>query len=690
MSVHSPNLGGCSTLERMPVHAKKPLILVACLVLGLAAWTFAPAVQTPVAGAAVGRTALAGLGEGGVAFVTASSHDDLPGTVILGRPTDVSATLSLLTSTTVQVSAEYGLEEGSYPAQTSTVTVGGTKPTDIDLTGLTKNTEYHYRLRFRQAGDSIDRVTKGHTFHTQRPVGDAFSFAVESDSHMGDEDRIDPDLMRQSLREVRDADPDFLIDLGDTFVTDTGTGTEARVEQRYRRVRSYFGIAGVTVPLFLTPGNHDAELGWLRDGTDDNLAVWAARARNLYYPAPLSDGFYSVDSLPDPFAGLRSGYYAWEWGDALFVVIDPWWQTLSNPEDSGDWWDSTLGDRQYEWLSRVLRASSARYKFVLSHHILGRSRGGIELVGSYEWGGKGKGDVWQFHEERPGWELPIHQLFVETGVTIFFQGHDHLYARQEKDGVIYQTVPQPGAILTDADRERRESAYKSGKILPGPGFLEVRVSDDGVKVDYVRSWLDGKDGAGFENNSVVYTYTVRGTTDDTTPTEPPSPAFTDMRGPHPYRMAIEALAGLGVVGGFSDGTFRPDDPVVRQQFAKMAVLTARYPVSEQDVCSFPDVKPGGSADFYPDNYVAVAAAHGVTLGYPDGTFRPYSEITLAQALAMAERVASDLTPGGPPADIRVRLLQGVEGDPDERLFSAASRGVSAQVLWNLRSLVSTQ
>ncbi len=34
---------------------------------------------------------------------------------------------------------------------------------------------------------------------------------------------------------------------------------------------------------------------------------------------------------------------------------------------------------------------------------------------------------------------------VKTGVTIFFQGHEHLLARQEKDGVIYQEVPNPAA-----------------------------------------------------------------------------------------------------------------------------------------------------------------------------------------------------------------------------------------------------
>ena len=39
--------------------------------------------------------------------------------------------------------------------------------------------------------------------------------------------------------------------------------------------------------------------------------------------------------------------------------------------------------------------------------------------------------------------MPIHQLLAANGVTMFFHGHDHIYARQELDGVIYQTLPEP-------------------------------------------------------------------------------------------------------------------------------------------------------------------------------------------------------------------------------------------------------
>ena len=96
-----------------------------------------------------------------------------------------------------------------------------------------------------------------------------------------------------------------------------------------------------------------------------------------------------------------------------------------------DWWAITLGDAQYHWFKRTLEQSKAKYKFVFAHHVLGTGRGGIEESDLYEWGGRNKRGDWEFSQKRPGWELPIHQLMVKHGVTIFFQGHDHLFARQD-------------------------------------------------------------------------------------------------------------------------------------------------------------------------------------------------------------------------------------------------------------------
>ena len=63
------------------------------------------------------------------------------------------------------------------------------------------------------------------------------------------------------------------------------------------------------------------------DGTPNNPAVMAAIARNQFFALPAPDDFYSGDKKELEFVGLLRDYYAWTWGDALFVVMDPYWHS---------------------------------------------------------------------------------------------------------------------------------------------------------------------------------------------------------------------------------------------------------------------------------------------------------------------------------------------------------------------------
>ncbi len=129
--------------------------------------------------------------------------------------------------------------------------------------------------------------------------------------------------------------------------------------------------------------------------------------------------------------------------------------------------------------------------------------------------------------------------------------------------------------------------------------------------------------------------------------------FPDVPASHPYFAAISDLASKGVIGGYENGNFGPSDAVKRQQFAKMVVLAGGYSVSEADVCPFADVVVGGPSTLFPDNYVAVCAANGITAGKTSTTFDPYSNITRFQVVTMVVRMADDLQPGmlvpAPPA-----------------------------------------
>ncbi|MCE5254366.1 MAG: S-layer homology domain-containing protein [Actinomycetia bacterium] len=128
--------------------------------------------------------------------------------------------------------------------------------------------------------------------------------------------------------------------------------------------------------------------------------------------------------------------------------------------------------------------------------------------------------------------------------------------------------------------------------------------------------------------------------------------FPDVPTTHPHYEAICDLASRGIITGYTSGAFGPGDPVTRQQFAKMIVLAGGYSVSEGDVCPFTDVEKSGASDLYPDNFVAVCAARGITKGRSATIFDPTGTITRYQAVSMVVRMMDDVRPGlltTPPA-----------------------------------------
>ena len=122
-----------------------------------------------------------------------------------------------------------------------------------------------------------------------------------------------------------------------------------------------------------------------------------------------------------------------------------------------------------------------------------------------------------------------------------------------------------------------------------------------------------------------------------------SGSFSDVPPSSPYHIQIETLALLGIIDGYSDGTFHPDATVTRQQFAKMVVLAMRLSVGEADVCPFSDVKKTTGGVLYPDHYVAAAARERIVTGYTTASgliFKPGATITLAQLITIGAKSAT--------------------------------------------------
>lgn len=117
-------------------------------------------------------------------------------------------------------------------------------------------------------------------------------------------------------------------------------------------------------------------------------------------------------------------------------------------------------------------------------------------------------------------------------------------------------------------------------------------------------------------------------------------AFSDVSPGQDYSVAIEELSDLGIISGFQDNTFRPRELVTRQQFAKIIALTLGLQPTENDRCPFSDVQTSGPNSLYPDNFVAVVAAKGITVGVTQYSFAPNRNISRAQVMTMIVRAAS--------------------------------------------------
>ena len=428
--------------------------------------------------------------------------------VILGRPTDTSVTAHIMADENMDCFVEYGTDPNEFAHQTEILSMLAEDVDTVLIENLDPDTQYFYRL-WRRPPDLQDFQSEGiFTFHTQRGAGTPFTFVVQADSHL-DEQSV-PELYETTLANELDDMPDFIVDLGDTFMSDkVRPETYEAIERRYRVQRSFFSILCHSVPLLLVLGNHDGETGWKFDGTADNLAVWSTLLRKHYFPNPRPDVFYMCSESEDEFVGFRQNYYAWHWGDALFVVLDPYAYTQRKGGNKSDGWNWTLGQQQYDWFRQTISDSSAAFKFVFCHQLIGgdaQGRGGVEWVPYYEMGGHNDDGAWGFDQRRPGWGKPIHELMVDNNVAIFFHGHDHFFAKQELDGVIYQLVPQPSHHNFKNANQAEAYGYISGEILPNSGHLRVNVYSSKVIVEYVRAYLPETESAERVNGQISYTY----------------------------------------------------------------------------------------------------------------------------------------------------------------------------------------
>ena len=220
----------------------------------------------------------------------------------------------------------------------------------------------------RDVSQSLERVKS-----IEPPV----QFAVLGDSRDGKR------VYTQLIQQILERKPHFIIHLGDMISRPN--------EKEWKR---FFEISDmIEIPFFPVVGNHEIA------GT-----------------APGEEMYQKQFALPD-----EKTYYAFQTGDALFVILD---------SERGK---EKIKDEQWSWLRDILSFSNAPLKMVFIHRPL------FVPPDSFKQG--------KAMDRYPSARDDLHQLFVKTKVKAVFQGDDHRYDRTEKDRILYVITGGGGAPL---------------------------------------------------------------------------------------------------------------------------------------------------------------------------------------------------------------------------------------------------
>ena len=189
-------------------------------------------------------------------------------------------------------------------------------------------------------------------------------------------------------------------------------------------------------------------------------------------------------------------------------------------------------------------------------------------------------------------------------------------------------------------------SYRSGGGSGGGGGRKptVDIPDDvptGLNGDdhfaYIVGYPDGNvKPSGNITRAEVATIFFRLLTEDVrTANSTQSNSLSDVSRGQWFNHAISTLSSMGIVKGNPDGTFDPDAPITRAEFAAIA---ARFDdKNTNNTSNFSDI-----ASHWAKDEIGVAANKGWINGYPDSTFRPDQYITRAEAMTLVNRVLNRL------------------------------------------------
>lgn len=321
--------------------------------------------------------------------------------------------------------ASFTLEWGETADSLQSVAVSGqARLGGWSLSGLKADTPYFYRVT--AIADDGKRIDSGLlSFRTAPLAGAPFTIAIAADTEAR------PHINRRMSELIWEERPNLLLMAGD--LTDGGSQ-----EKRFEWTHEYFAGMGPLfgrVPVIAAPGNGESELHWFRH----------------YHRQPGEENYFSHI-----------------YGDVEIFVLDSDYKYRDTLEPG-------FSARQKQWLEAALKASTAKWKFVMHHY-------DVMTTDDDDHGNSWTGRSSFGNDDLKADYVPLYERY---GVDLVIYGHLHAYERSwPQNGVTYLQVGGMGGNLEDFAPNKPAFNRKTARAHH---FVMARGAGDDIQFEMIDS-----------------------------------------------------------------------------------------------------------------------------------------------------------------------------------------------------------
>ncbi|MBI5870388.1 MAG: metallophosphoesterase [Actinobacteria bacterium] len=364
----------------------------------------------------------------GVFFAIVASAMALQATnVAVSRVASTSAVIVVKADTVADVRIDYGSAPGVL---TSSKTSSALVRHEILLDSLSPSSTVYYQVTITDsANPAITSTLAEKSFHTARSSGQPFSFAVAADNRPASNTTVQPAAWGTINSQMAAEGLDLVLNAGDLIY---GLPSDT-LDQNVAKYDGFFAVTApltASVPMYTAIGNHEyAGSAGSRAGYEQEFTL------------PVNNGIDAATS--------GEHYYSFDNGDTHFVAL-----STEIPGQEG-----MITGNQRLWLTQDLVANNKPWTVIFMHRPL---YSGIHMT-----------EPWMNTSNLAGQQnkAEIHALFLQYGVDVVFEGHDHFYLRHVEDGIQYVITGGGGSPLYWAP------ALKPGDVFAWSGYEHVKVDE---------------------------------------------------------------------------------------------------------------------------------------------------------------------------------------------------------------------